>query len=273
MNILQFFPITGLLLAIGSLPSVTHACSYGDVPSRVLHHVPGKEVATTNSEPASTKAVDTQESGKGCRDKTTQVVDVRNPVTDKTWMDRNLGASQQATSHFQEAAYGDLYQWGRCADGHQKENSATIITLSGVDQPPHGQFIQSTDSPYDWRSPQNDNLWQGVNGLNNPCPEGYRIPTSAEWEEERNSWSEMNIQGALDSPLRLPGAGERRRIDMGDGNLLRPHEVGGLDNLQGYYWSSTTEGQYAYYFNFSIFGGGPELAVRDQGASVRCLKD
>jgi hypothetical protein len=34
-------------------------------------------------------------------------------------MDRNLGASQVATSSTDPASYGDLYQWGRPADGHQ----------------------------------------------------------------------------------------------------------------------------------------------------------
>ncbi|WP_372934176.1 hypothetical protein, partial [Mariniphaga sediminis] len=41
---------------------------------------------------------------------------VTNATTGKTWMDRNLGASQVATSSTDIAAYGDLYQWGRAAD-------------------------------------------------------------------------------------------------------------------------------------------------------------
>ena len=42
--------------------------------------------------------------------------------TGKTWMDRNLGATQVATSSADTASYGDLYQWGRAADGHEKKN-------------------------------------------------------------------------------------------------------------------------------------------------------
>ena len=37
---------------------------------------------------------------------------VENPLTGRTWIDRNLGASQVATSPTDTAAYGDLYQWG-----------------------------------------------------------------------------------------------------------------------------------------------------------------
>ena len=62
---------------------------------------------------------------------------------------------------------------------------------------------------YDWRSPQNDNLWQGVNGINNPCPSGYRIPTEAELDAERLSWSSDNSAGAIASALKLPMAGYR----------------------------------------------------------------
>ena len=102
-------------------------------------------------------------------------------------MDRNLGATQAATSSTDVDAYGDLYQWGRRSDGHQCRTSATTSTLSSTDQPAHGNFIIAPSSPYDWRSPQNANLWQGVNGINNPCPSGYRLPTEAELEAEHLS--------------------------------------------------------------------------------------
>jgi hypothetical protein len=54
-----------------------------------------------------------------CNGNATIVNDVTNPTTGKTWMDRNLGASQVANSSTDAASYGDLYQWGRRADGHQ----------------------------------------------------------------------------------------------------------------------------------------------------------
>ena len=38
----------------------------------------------------------------------------------RLWMDRNLGATQVATSLTDYLAYGDLYQWGRGTDGHEK---------------------------------------------------------------------------------------------------------------------------------------------------------
>jgi hypothetical protein len=88
----------------------------------------------------------------------------------QTWMDRNLGATRVATSMTDEDAYGDLYQWGRYRDGHEKRNSGTTTTLSGSNSPGHGNFILAPSSPRDWLSPQNGGLWQGVSGVNNPCP-------------------------------------------------------------------------------------------------------
>ena len=94
---------------------------------------------------------------------------VLNPDTNRIWLDRNLGATQVATSSTDADAYGDLYQWGRGTDGHEKRDSDTTSTLSSTDQPGHGDFILAPDSPNDWRDLQNDNLWQGVDGINNPA--------------------------------------------------------------------------------------------------------
>lgn len=208
---------------------------------------------------------DTGYDGDWPRDTETEVVDVTNPETGQTWMDRNLGASRAATSMDDEEAYGDLYQWGRAADGHEKRNSGTTSTLSSTDTPGHGDFITSSSGSNwdDWRSPQNDNLWQGVNGINNPCPDGYRLPTEAEWEAERQSWSINNGADAFESPLRLPVAGSRQ---VSSGSL---DDVGSL----GFYWSSSLSGTSARYLDvyssFAIVVG----SHRAYGFSVRCLNN
>jgi uncharacterized protein (TIGR02145 family) len=179
-------------------------------------------------------------------------------------MDRNLGASQAATSSTDANSYGDLYQWGRAADGHQCRNSATTTTLSSTDTPIHGSFILTSYSPYDWRSPQNDNLWQGINGINNPCPSGYRLPTSAELDSERSSWSQNNSAGAFASPLKLPVAGRR---DSSNGLL---YYVGN----RGYYWRSTVYGTEAGGLNFNSSSADVyTIGGRAAGFSVRCIKD
>lgn len=178
----------------------------------------------------------------------------------RCWLDRNLGASQVAKSSSDSDAYGDLYQWGRSTDGQQIRTSSTTLTLSSSDTPGHGNFILTFSSPYDWRSPQNNNLWQGVSGINNPCPPGWRIPTEAEWNTERLSWSSNNAAGAFASPLKLPAAG-RRSASRVDSPLFH---VGS----EGSYWSSDGS-QYLYFrSNHALM----HSYYRAKGFSIRCIK-
>jgi uncharacterized protein (TIGR02145 family) len=177
-------------------------------------------------------------------------------------MDRNLGASQVGTSVTDAAAYGDLYQWGRGNDGHQCRTSVTTTTLSSTDQPGNGSFIIVPNAPADWRSPQNANLWQGVNGVNNPCPTGYRIPTQIEFNAERASWSSQNSSGAFASPLKWVMGGSRQT----DATFY-------LTGSRGYYWSSTLNGIYALNFHFYSSLADWLNTERAHGIAVRCIKN
>jgi hypothetical protein len=159
-------------------------------------------------------------------------------------------------------SYGDFYQWGRLTDGHQLLTSinSAPYTYSLGDIPNNELFLITPD---DWRKPKNDNLWQGVNGINNVCPTGFRIPTSKEWEQEIATWIIKNNQGAFDSPLKLPAAGDRN---------IESRDLG-----EGIYWSSTTSGEYANVLSFyyNLRSGYVEIAQmhRVSGHSVRCIKD
>ena len=143
--------------------------------------------------------------------------------TGQIWMDRNLGASRAATSSTDFQAYGCLYQWGRGNDGHASiawvrpleddgwGNSAgtavngTTYTLSSSDTPPNALFIaDQTSIPYDWRSPKNDQLWQGVAGINNPCPAGYRVPTRTEFRAELTAYTITGTTSAYNSIHKFP---------------------------------------------------------------------
>lgn len=199
--------------------------------------------------------------------------DVINPITGETWMDRNLGSSQQATAFDDYLAYGSLFQWGRSSDGHENINwtsstagtpeSGTTSTLSSTDIPGHSDFILSMVIPWDWRSPQNSTLWQGVNGINNPCPTGYRIPTEAELDAERLSWTTGDYNGAYASPLKFVAAGYRL------GNFGWLSDVGSY----GAYWTSTVDGFYTRILLFHSGTAWMSSNYRGDGYSVRCIKD
>jgi uncharacterized protein (TIGR02145 family) len=191
-------------------------------------------------------------------------------VTSKTgriWMDRNLGASRVATSSNDSEAFGYLYQWGRGSDGHQIRNSLTTNILSNTDQPGNGLFILAPDINYgDWRSSQNNNLWQGVNGINNPCPTGFRIPTFEEWKQEVLSWSTRDASGAFNSPLKLTIGGQRSSDSGFNGNLRF--------TVSGYYWSSSTwDLQTVAEIRIGSLGYDIGAFVRSNGNSCRCIKN
>ena len=159
-----------------------------------------------------------------------------NGPSGKKWLDRNLGASRVALSVDDYQAYGDMFQWGRLADGHQRvtrtngtDGGATGVTgittaTSNSDVPATDKFISTTTGYYDWRVPMNDGLWQGSNGINNPCPNGWRIATEAEWIAE-------GITSANDGflKLKLTYTGTR---DVIDGVFKSTAN-------RAYYWTST----------------------------------
>ncbi len=196
-----------------------------------------------------------------CASGPTLVVDVTNPATGKTWMDRNLGATQVATSSTDAAAYGDLYQWGRATDGHQCRTSATTTTLSATDQPGNALFIISPLVPNDWRVTQNNTLWLGVNGINNPCPAGYRLPTDIEMENERLTWTANTSVGAFNSPLKISMTGYRQESIVFNAGTV------------GNYWTVGINGTSIRNLNFSPSGAGLSLAFRSYGMTVRCIKN
>ena len=188
----------------------------------------------------------------------------------RCWLDRNLGAIQVATSSTDQFAYGDLFQWGRADDGHQDRQSSFTTVLAQSDQPGHGDFIQNTSTANfrDWTFDNNDERWAATPMVNNPCPEGWKVPTVAEFDIERSSWSTNDAVGAFSSPLKLTRAGRR---SWNTGTLLST--VGEW----GWYWTidlGTTTPQHSRRFQFGAtgstsFGDGE----RGYGYSVRCIKE
>ncbi len=198
----------------------------------------------------------------------TVLKDYGGTIGEKCWFDRNLGATQVATTSDDAASYGDLFQWGRLDDGHQDRASTTTSTLSTTDDPGHNHFIiiPVSTPPNDWRVGQNDDLWQeDGTGINNPCPPGWRVPTQAELQAEIDDWSSSDASGAFNSSLKWTVAG-RRNYDDGSFGQLGSH---------GLYWSSTVHSTVSRNLFFSGSANSASVGTdsRAYGFSVRCIKD
>jgi uncharacterized protein (TIGR02145 family) len=223
------------------------------------------------------------------------------PTTGKKWLDRNLGAKQAATAFNDYLAYGDLFQWGRPADGHQlinwtssnagsPVNSGTTTTKATSDNPGHSNFIlvpDPYDSTGDWRSENNNNRWNTI--PQGPCPEGWHVPTRLEWAAEISTISSNGYHsggtatagGIKDyttaySLLKLSCPGYHSGAGDGDGPGTMNHP-----GERGMYWTSRTQKMIggSYYGNMIGFdinaagAGDVECAAMVTGLSIRCIKD
>ena len=182
--------------------------------------------------------------------------------TGRTWLDRNLGASQACTSTTDEACYGDYYQWGREADGHEKANSPTTSTLVTSISNVGNSFILSDD---DWTIQDRDyklrsENWSKTDG-SSVCPVGFRVPTSSEIileiKEEDTTMDNISLKFAL--------SGARTNVS------------GNFDHIgaQGYIWTSSISGNIQpvmYWYTENAQARNDEIKAA-HGFSVRCIKD
>jgi hypothetical protein len=178
------------------------------------------------------------------------------------WLDRNLGASQVATHKADATAYGDLYQWGRMADGHQLRNSSTTTTLAtdinASNLSDSSQFITTTTN--DWVTSGVDVSGEVRLANNEQCPKGYKLPTIDEFNRINRS---VDLDGFYNK-LKIVVAGRR----LTNGIIER---VGYYGYYHLYDNSSNTSG-FAYVGPDGIAGLGP-TELRPEGFSIRCIKD
>ena len=185
----------------------------------------------------------------------------------------NLGANQVANTKAADRKYiGNLYQWGRKVPTYYNDDRGITpgpVTDINATEP----FIDNNNlSPYDWLTPANDNLWSdgGAKGINDPCPEGWRVPTSAQLEL-------LTGRRATDMGFYVYIGGSNIKVDV-------PMPKGGYRNSagtsvkqkdNGYFWSATPNTPGGLILGLTVTDD-PKLSQKTGRAcalTVRCVKD
>jgi uncharacterized protein (TIGR02145 family) len=196
----------------------------------------------------------------------------------KIWLQQNLGSPQVAMAVWDEASYGDYFQWGRWDDGHQVANSPTITGGPSLLNPSHissgnSNFIVGTTASTKWwgMGGLSTDTWSGniatsTNGKD-PCTAlgaGWRLPTAADWQNLKNHDDLDGALAAYMSNLKLPSAGYR----TADGGFV-------YMGSESYYWTSTASGNYAtgLFISDNTYLATLQASFRGDGYNCRCVKD
>ena len=204
-------------------------------------------------------------------------LEVTSPTTGKVWLDRNLGATQVCTTATNAGCQGDLFQWGRPADGHQFSTAATTATpfttiapTATTDPVNYNKFFISNvnNSNYvKWTSADTTKtarkafLADATTGK--LCPVGYRVPTEIEWT------AETTLTTGFTSFLKLPLTG-RRTPDHGS------FIAGNTNSIE--LWASETEISGLFLPRVVHIQPSPNLPViysnyHSVGEAIRCIKN
>lgn len=193
--------------------------------------------------------------------------------------------------HATDFKYGKLYQWGRkYGQGYDGDATTPTIEDGGISaitgQHKSKSNVFFTIIPglnYDWLYPQDSKMWNSgtdsnpVKTENDPCPEGWRVPTWLELDEliyYYSSWgtddngrsgiwfSGPNSYTASAPQVFFPAAGRRYDYDGSASNR----------GSYGFYWSSRPYRYNASYRYFSSSIVGMYNDGRANGYSVRCVQ-
>ena len=209
---------------------------------------------------------------------------VANGVT-KQFLCHNLGADTSLDPHTPVVGLQGAYiQWGyrgpnttanSMVDWQTAANTANFAAA-----PTSGNANAAAISGWNTTSAANGS-WGATKTDKDPCPTGYRVPTSAEWTQVNSNntasrtlpFTSGNTQygsalhygpNASTKLLTLPAAGYRI---VSGGSL-------GSRGVNGYYWSSTENSSNVFQLTFNSSSINPVFSIgRTYGFSLRCIAE
>ncbi|MDD3273610.1 MAG: FISUMP domain-containing protein, partial [Bacteroidales bacterium] len=192
-----------------------------------------------------------------------------------TWAPYNAGYSDSYP-------YGLLYQWHRkYGQTYHSETPTpsfasgptTLVNISSYTN--RNRFYFNTNSPNDCVSPQQTS-WK-MDRMYNPCPEGWRVPTSAEFQSLLNSGSSVGI-----------GPGGIQGIWFGENSSTIDHidciflpfsgyrdytSTPASRGVEAVYWTSEVSSTHAKMLYINNSTSILSVSARANGMSVRCVKE
>jgi uncharacterized protein (TIGR02145 family) len=185
----------------------------------------------------------------------------------KEFMCYNLGAANTSADPFTPSweINGGYWQWGRPTEA-----------AAGPTGPGTGDTNEGAISGWNNTNAANGSWDDGSKTANDPCPTGYRVPTTAQWDGVLAQNTKTNV-GTFSKSATNYGAGKK----FGD-NLMLP-AAGFRDNVNGtlvvrgstgYYFSSTElSTNFAFHLYFDGGGAYKNGNYRSNGLSVRCIAE
>jgi uncharacterized protein (TIGR02145 family) len=188
-------------------------------------------------------------------------------TTYRDFMCHNLGAANTSADPFTPSweINGGYWQWGRPTEA-----------AAGPTGPGTGDTNEGAISGWNNTNAANGSWDDGSKTANDPCPTGYRVPTTAQWDGVLAQNTKTNV-GTFSKSATNYGAGKK----FGD-NLMLP-AAGFRDNVNGtlvvrgstgYYFSSTElSTNFAFHLYFDGGGAYKNGNYRSNGLSVRCIAE